>query len=759
MIASADSFSKCKATKFRVKDGGGIISTADWLDGPPKGAENRLQELRNSMMEYFVKKSDPACTGGRTPDFMQRLNARRLCPQDDHFFSEHEQQQLKEMTQTFLRKAGFTGDWTKPDRQPLELGILRGLAQTTGDSDVNLVDILEEGVRAFSAEPIPASGVWRSKPKAEVAARLDLINHTANWKTARDDKGTVWEQVKKLVNSEKVTILPGGYKEAVTRWGRENVACGKLSLGKGGRLIGDSSCTMVNMNFETEDKPEVPGVYDMKCIGDGNPSYLGRLTSFVLDFKGAHLIMLLHPDDYGKALFMCHDDKDRVVYFYFTNCHFGARYSAYYWSRLSALTHRLLHVFLWIAHASLIYVDDSKYLFVDEVAPICSLLVMGLLTACNFPISWGKLQYGKQVNWIGFIWNYASQIFVSCPLAKVEKLQGGLKQLLVAGTRVNRDDLQSTTGLAMWYTSAANLLRPWLCDFYRNLQKPGPVWKSLEEPQVIELLQKLSDSCMVTCNLELSDVRKGWKLVEINDSAVTCTADLLGPRWKRGRVRLKFFDFDSKAIKVDEALAASARLFLNSVAVDAEWRVAGLPATNMHAAADAFATKDHAGIGGWFVTSPTWPEAAEELYWFSCQITRDMLPASWGMSDDLSKYIATFECIAQWVLLESRQAFGLPNEVSLRQHCDNLGVTELSAKLITTKAPLCYALQGLAFTAARAGQVISLTHRAGERNEFADMLSRLEDAKYSFFKNSLSPQRRFSFNLRELMQRPWCVSA
>ena len=98
---------------------------------------------------------------------------------------------------------------------------------------------------------------------------------------------------------------------------------------------------------------------------------------------------------------------------------------------------RLLHVFLWIAHASLIYVDDSKYLFVDEVAPICSLLVMGLLTACNFPISWGKLQYGKQVNWIGFIWNYASQIFVSCPLAKVEKLQGGLQQLLVAGTRVS----------------------------------------------------------------------------------------------------------------------------------------------------------------------------------------------------------------------------------------------------------------------------------------------------------------------------------
>ena len=129
------------------------------------------------------------------------------------------------------------------------------------------------------------------------------------------------------------------------------------------------------------------------------------------------------------------------------------------------------------------------------------------------------------------------------------------------------------------------------------------------------------------------------------------------------------------------------------------------------------------------------------------------------MTNDLSKYIATFECVAQWVLLESRQAHGTPKEVNLRQHCDNLGVTEVSAKLVTTKAPLCFALQGLAFTAAQACQTVSLTHRSGERNEFADMLSRLNSPKYSKFKGALKQENKFYFDLCELLERPWRVSS
>ena len=71
--------------------------------------------------------------------------------------------------------------------------------------------------------------------------------------------------------------------------------------------------------------------------------------------------------------------------------------------------------------------------------------------------------------------------------------------------------------------------------------------------------------------------------------------------------------------------------------------------------------------------------------------------------------------------------------ISLRQSCDNAGVVAASHKGISLKQPLASVLQSLALYAARHKLQLRISHVAGSRNEWADVLSRRRalDADFS----------------------------
>ncbi|CAJ1333457.1 unnamed protein product [Effrenium voratum] len=171
-------------------------------------------------------------------------------------------------------------------------------------------------------------------------------------------------------------------------------------------------------------------------------------------------------------------------------------------------------------------------------------------------------------------------------------------------------------------------------------------------------------------------------------------------------------------------------------------------ASSLPCAADAFATADAAGIGGWWV-----PPGAVE--WFIFALTRDSLPAWFRCpsTPDLQKTICALEALAQLVLLVLRApdvSAGVPPGYTLvlRQLCDNMGVVCSTAKQLSLKEPLCFVLQAVGFHSCRLGLALSTSHVSGERSQWADSLSRgtLE---------SFNPERRSSLDICKLLEEPW----
>ena len=73
-----------------------------------------------------------------------------------------------------------------------------------------------------------------------------------------------------------------------------------------------------------------------------------------LDFKAAHKACVVHNDERGTLLF-----RRQGKLYYYKVCHFGARFSSYWWQRLGSVIHRTLHRLL--SHRprrSFLYVDD-----------------------------------------------------------------------------------------------------------------------------------------------------------------------------------------------------------------------------------------------------------------------------------------------------------------------------------------------------------------------------------------------------------------
>ncbi|CAE6949096.1 mfsd7-A, partial [Symbiodinium sp. CCMP2456] len=145
-------------------------------------------------------------------------------------------------------------------------------------------------------------------------------------------------------------------------------------------------------------------------------------------------------------------------------------------------------------------------------------------------------------------------------------------------------------------------------------------------------------------------------------------------------------------------------------------------APRMHclSAADAFADKGRMGIGGWLST-------AQHFIWYSEIFTAEQVRAEWPqLTGSLQPYIGCFETLAQlalaqcsWQLLRARHVrFVLPSA------SDNTSAESGLNKLFSTAEPLGTFLR-LAATWAHLHRVqFEVEHLAGEKNTWADALSR-----------------------------------
>ena len=551
-----------------------------------------------------------------------------------------------------------------------------------------------------------------------------------NWKSADDHPDIVTKLVQEEVAAGFVNQFTGSLEQARKAW-PQGIAVGKLGVqmseGHDPRLTLDTTVDGVNPGVVIREKPQNPTPKDVALSFEpltqltqdrDNTDYI----AFTADVSKAHKRIRLHPEEQGLLLFQW-----MGILYHYKVCHFGGRFSGYWWARMGAYLHRMLHRIIFISHAGWLYVDDWLWRFRTDIAPIGAMLTCMSLVAVGCPLSWHKLAYGRAVKWIGLIHNFSERTF-TIPEDKTARALEFLQQVGQSDNTFDRHQLQSGTGLLMWLSMLLHLLRPWLSEFYAALNRPVSNLVNCSIQQLAEVVDRLSHDLTLKHQCTLSTAGKGWKLREINHRPITNIDEAKASTVRGlGRVWVRLDNPGSTKVRVNDELRISAKIWHAALAQGPKIiPMLGYAYDTHAAAADAFANDTKSGIGGWLDSGKG--QSASAVHWFQLLLTPDMFPNSWGMSDNPQRDITFYELLAQVALLYCRRLLGgnKPLQITVCQLTDNLPGAAVGDKLFTTATPLKYAAQLLAAHATMGEVHVDIQHIAGVDNILADKLSRDE---------------------------------
>ena len=618
----------------RLKDGGGICSSADWKPQPTDSdifAKLRLRWL-SRIHDWGV---------------VQRLLFQIKQGSDTPLFVEEEAQFLRQDLQSFLLEQGLSCHANIADNQPLALDLLHGLLRLSQDIDQGLPGLLEHGVPTGIEQTIPASGVW-SAVEAPERLPLQLITCEEPWGSGLSDPKLLMKLVQEDVDQGFAAWLPGGLLEAKHLFG-EAVAAGKLGLvkkeGSAPRLVGDSTVSHANSLCRIAERIELPSLQDVKQFLSRYPH--NEWCGFLLDVSKAHKRVKVAPKERGYSLFAVIDHEGKRHWVYYKTCHFGCSWAAYWWARVSGAFLRVAHKVLFEQHFLAMYVDDALALFHRSSAPLCASILLCLSVAINLPLSWKKIRLGTEIKWIGWEIALTSTPRATLPIDKKCRLETVLGLLSCKGRKIARKELEKATGLLSWFATGVRCLRPWLCHFYQLLHSPKINIKALDAKQLQEVYGLTVDG-NISRNAVLSDVCKGWQIRAVGSAPFESAEDLLTTAGKHNQVWVKFAEWGPKDMRVTEAVAEAASFYKAMVQLQTPVPLLEADGPLLPAAADAFNVRmriqQESAAGGCQRTKTC-------SHRFSIQLAVNELPDWFHQGKkDLQTHICALEALAQLVL-------------------------------------------------------------------------------------------------------------
>ena len=391
-------------------------------------------------------------------------------------------------------------------------------------------------------------------------------------------------------------------------------------------------------------------------------------------------------------------------------CHFGARFSAYWWQRAGGLILRCLNALLCKQpRRAWLYVDDLFLLLRNAQSELGAALLVALLSALQAPVSWRKAQFVHEAVWCGWRFCFRTET-MELVQHKLAKLRGQLQEMQNTA-KVPHKALEACPGLRNWATTLSKHLRPFMAPLYKDLHSAKGTLRSIA-PATWSAFYDCFDSAA-----QLSKAPPGswlpWsaQLLEVGSIEVHSKADVpqVPPSHKHQWVRLA--DPSRQEIHLRKESKFSLQWLSLCKAHEQPRTLRSAPLMHCMSAADAFADKDRMGIGGWLGT-------AKHFVWFSEIFTAAQVRAEWPqLVGSLQPYIGCFETLAQlalahcsWQLLRARRTrFVLPSA------SDNTSAESGLNKLFSTAEPLGTFLR-LAATWAHLQRVqFQVEHLAGEK--------------------------------------------
>ena len=176
-----------------------------------------------------------------------------------------------------------------------------------------------------------------------------------------------------------------------------------------------------------------------------------------LDIKAAHKRVVIRESERGLLGFS-HAGR---LYFYKV-APFGAIFSAHWWGRLGAFLVRLWHLLIYIKHSLWLYVDDFLFSQNWKVLPLSSTFICIFFQLMKLPISWKKSVIPKELQWIGWRFNFSAGL-VSLDPTKRKKLIN-LIEAISGKTYIHKRDIERFLGLG----NVGNSINFRACDLYFN---------------------------------------------------------------------------------------------------------------------------------------------------------------------------------------------------------------------------------------------------------------------------------------------------
>ncbi|CAE7274006.1 hypothetical protein AK812_SmicGene39418 [Symbiodinium microadriaticum] len=604
--------------------------------------------------------------------------------------------------------------------QPFRLNLLHSIALAIQDKDAQLPTILEQGVPTGAFDPLPSSKQWPQAPHS-IDASSDLqgphLEHCrGNWTMAEQSPELLAQLIQQEVDKGFVKRFEGTEEDAALRWPK-GTAIGKLNVvlaeGRDPRLVLDSTVCGLNPAVHIPERVALPTASDVQRTFLAEDCY-AQQTALSIDLKAAHKCNKVHPAEQGTLLF-----RQGTALYYYTVCHFGARFSAYWWQRTGGLILRCMHALLGrYPHKAWLYVDDLLCMLRTAQSEQCAALIVALLAALHAPISWKKAQFSTSVTWCGWTFCTATETVELVP-AKLRKLREQL-QALQRKSKILRKELEAVLGLLNWATSISKHLRPFMAPLYKDLHSGQGTLHSIAPSAWQAFYDCLDSAGQLSRTPPGSWLPRNGRVLEVGSLKISCKADvpIVPPSHKHSWVRI--FDPHRGEIHLRQESKFVLEWLRHCFAHEQPRSLRAAPLLHCLSAADAFADKHRMGIGGWLATS-------KRYFWYSEIFTGEQVRQQWPqLSGSLQPYIGCFEALAQlalaqcvWQALRSKHVrFVLPSA------SDNTSAESGLNKLFSTAEPLGTFLR-LAATWAHLHRVqFQVEHLAGEKNTWADKLSR-----------------------------------
>ena len=358
----------------------------------------------------------------------------------------------------------------------------------------------------------------------------------------------------------------------------------------------------------------------------------------------------------------------------------------------------------------------AKRTFVEQTC-----LLVCLLACVHAPISWRKAQLGHSIVWCGWLYNLDFETVTLVP-DKLAKLQ--LQLLDVArAKKVTWKTLKKLLGLLMWATTIS-LDPTWP-------RAPKHVAAFPPRPRAGRRDSTLSGR-------PLAASRGKGPRIEVAGHAVADKSSIpLVPRarqetWVRTQPDTIHLCKDSRiCLHWLHACFGHARVVSLRQA----------PVLRCVAAADARADGDIVGIGGWI-------SASSDFCWFAQQWSMAEVRRHYPkLTKGAQAYIACFETLAQLALamMAKHRLTAKHWKFCLPSASDNTSAEAGANRLFTTTQPLCDFLQDVAAWSACNHVHLQVTRVAGEKNTWADELSRNKLQRFA-----RRSHQRHTFSLAQL---------